>query len=93
MIHPLTGETLIRDVRPVIVTYAGLEETVQQPGWYPRYGGEAVYDAADLRAYSDAWSRLAARAHGPKTEGQIPPTGWDNTPTREASASPKTAFE
>jgi hypothetical protein len=64
MIHPLTGKKLKRDVRPMTVSYSGLEETVEQPGWYPSGNGDGVYDGLDLRVYSEAWERLAAKAHG-----------------------------
>jgi hypothetical protein len=62
-IHLITGAKLIRDIRPVTVSYGGLSETVQQPGWWPLGDGEAVYDAGDLKVYSDAWTRLAVEAH------------------------------
>ena len=35
IIHPETGETLYRDVRPIEYTYKGESMTVDQPGWYP----------------------------------------------------------
>jgi hypothetical protein len=63
MIHLLTGAQLTRDIRPIVVSYGGLSETVEQPGWYPRGKGEAVYDGPDLRVYSEAWQRLADTVH------------------------------
>lgn len=35
MIHPETGETLYRDVRPIEYTYKEQRIIVNQPGWFP----------------------------------------------------------
>jgi hypothetical protein len=60
MIHPITSVKLSRDIRPTVVRYGDLQETIAQPGWYAAEGDDRpVYEAADLRAYSDAWARLA----------------------------------
>jgi HTH-type transcriptional regulator/antitoxin MqsA len=74
MIHLLTGAKLTRGVRPIVVSYGGLTETVEQPGWYPRGKGEAVYDGPDLSVYSEAWQRLADTVHEAAKQPALKPT-------------------
>lgn len=47
-IHPETGETLSRGVRPFVVRYGGRSRTVQLPGWYPRNGGDSLHEGRDM---------------------------------------------
>ncbi len=57
-IHPETGETLTRDVRPFEVTIGDRSETVQLPGWYPAGDGDSIHSGADSRDVDDAIKRL-----------------------------------
>jgi HTH-type transcriptional regulator/antitoxin MqsA len=59
-IHPETGATLHRDVRPFTVTYKGRGLTVDQPGWYPENDGDALFVGKDLEPAATALKRLKA---------------------------------
>ena len=49
IIHPITGETLYRDVRPMEFTFRGETITVNMPGWYPAGDGDAIFTHEDLQ--------------------------------------------
>lgn len=59
-VHPVTGELLRRDVRPVIVRYKGHERTIDQPGWYPEDNDEGVLEGEDLLPSSEALREIKA---------------------------------
>ena len=60
-IHPETGEKLERGIRPLLITYKGLEETVDMPGWYPENGDDGIYSKEDRKIYGKTLRRLKAR--------------------------------
>jgi HTH-type transcriptional regulator / antitoxin MqsA len=57
-VHPLTGETLERDVRPLRVAIGPFSEQVMVAGWYPPGDGDAIHSGADLREYQEVRRRL-----------------------------------
>ncbi len=57
-IHPVTGEQLHRDTRPMTVRVGPFSEALMVPGWYPEGEGDAVHSGADLAAYEQARKRL-----------------------------------
>jgi HTH-type transcriptional regulator/antitoxin MqsA len=57
-IHPLTGETLRRDTRPMTVRVGPFSEAVLVGGWYPEGEGDAIHTGADLAELEKAWDRL-----------------------------------
>lgn len=63
IIHPITGETLYRDIRPVELTYKGESITVNQPGWYPQNGrdDDGILSQEDMAATDYALDILKAR--------------------------------
>lgn len=60
-IHPETGAKLERGIRPLLITYKGLEETVDMPGWYPENGDDGIYSKEDRKIYGKTLRRLKAR--------------------------------
>ncbi len=66
-VHPITGELLTRGVRTVTVTYKGLSEDVELPGWYPVDGDDSFHTGADLGASDEALKRMRA-IHERKTK-------------------------
>lgn len=58
----VTGEALIRGVRPTIIRYKGLSATVDMPGWYGRDPEDSVHTGADLRVSGRALAILKAKA-------------------------------
>lgn len=47
-IHPETGKTLVRGVRPQTVRFRTLSRVVDVPGWYPEDDSDAIHTSADL---------------------------------------------
>ena len=60
-IHPETGEKLERGIRPLLITYKGLDETVDMPGWYPKDNDDGIFSKEDRKVYGKALRRLKAR--------------------------------
>lgn len=60
-IHPETGEELERDIRPMLISYKDLKETVDMPGWYPKDSNNGIYSKEDRKVYGKALRRLKAR--------------------------------
>ena len=63
IIHPITGEILYRDVRPIELTYKGESIIVDQPGWYPKDGNDddGILSQEDMAATDYALEILKAR--------------------------------
>lgn len=47
-VHPQTGKTLRRDVRPQVVTFGAFSRTVDVPGWYPDDDSDSIHTGEDL---------------------------------------------
>ncbi len=60
-VHPETGEELVRDVRPMLITYKDLDETVEMPGWYPKNSDDGIFSKEDRKVYGKALRRLKAK--------------------------------
>jgi len=72
MIHPETGETLYRDVRPIKYTYKSESVIVDQPGWYPKNGNDydGILSQEDSRVADKALRIMKAR-HQQKSQEKI----------------------
>lgn len=58
-IHPETGKTLKRDVRPMAVEYGSMAREVDVPGWYAEPDdGNSIHSGADLKAADEAYADL-----------------------------------
>lgn len=58
-IHPETGKTLKRDVRPMLVQYGSMSREVQLPGWYAVPDDDnSIHSGADLKAADEAFAEL-----------------------------------
>jgi len=62
-IHPETGKTLWRGVRPQTVTFGSMSRTVEVSGWYPDDDSDSIHSGADL-AESDQVFRELKAAYG-----------------------------
>jgi HTH-type transcriptional regulator/antitoxin MqsA len=73
MVSPETGATLVRDVRPLTVTYRGESVTVDAPGYYPAEGDsdDGVLIGDDLAVTDAALRILKERVHGIPTPDRI----------------------
>ena len=59
-IHPETGRTLRRDVRPQVVTFGSMRRTVDVPGWYPDDDGDSIHTGAELAESDRVFRELKA---------------------------------
>ena len=59
-IHPETGKTLRRDVRPQTVKFGSMTRIVEVPGWYPDDDSDAIHSGADLTESDRVFQELKA---------------------------------
>ena len=71
MVAPETGETLMRAVRPFVVTYKGESVTVDLPGYYPEGDGDGVLVGDDMRNADEALRMLREKLDGVPTPDTI----------------------
>ncbi|QDM16481.1 type II toxin-antitoxin system MqsA family antitoxin [Tardiphaga sp. vice352] len=65
---PETGLPMVRDTRPMTITYKGQSSTIDMPGWYCDESDESIHTGDDLKV-SDA-ALKALRMH---TENLLSP--------------------
>ena len=65
------GTKLIREERPVEISYKGQSAMVQQPGWWCPDCGEGVLVGKDLSATEPAFVELKARVDGILTPAEV----------------------
>ena len=62
---PESGHRMLRDVRPVTLTYKGSSEIFDMPGWYCDGCGESIHNSEDMKTSDRVLDRVKARAEGP----------------------------
>lgn len=55
---PETGEPMVRDTRPMTLSYKGQSRTVQMPGWYCDASGESIHTGEDMKVSDTALREL-----------------------------------
>lgn len=55
---PETGKPMVRDTRPMEITYKGQSTTVDMPGWYCHESGESIHTAEDMKVSDAALKEL-----------------------------------
>lgn len=55
---PETGKPLVRDVRPMEITYKGASVTVDMPGWYGEDENDSVHSGEDMQVSDAALKQL-----------------------------------
>ena len=55
---PETGKPMVRDTRPMEVSYKGQSITIEMPGWYCDESSESVHTAEDLKVSDGALKEL-----------------------------------
>ncbi|WP_308548183.1 type II toxin-antitoxin system MqsA family antitoxin [uncultured Selenomonas sp.] len=55
-----TGKKLVRDTRPLTITYQGKSKTFSMPGWYPEGDDDGTFTDADMKVYDRAINELKA---------------------------------
>ena len=65
-IHPETGKTLRRGVRPQTVKFGSMTRVADLPGWYPDDDSDSVHSGADLAESDRVFQELKAAQERPK---------------------------
>lgn len=60
-ICPETGQPMVRDVRPMTITYKGHSATFDMPGWYCDASEESIHTGEDMKVSDRELNRLKAR--------------------------------
>jgi HTH-type transcriptional regulator / antitoxin MqsA len=55
---PETGKPMVRDTRPMTITYKGQSATFDMPGWYCDDSGESIHTADDIKVSDAALKEL-----------------------------------
>lgn len=61
MLHPETGEKLTRNTFPRTISYKGLSEAIDMPGWYTQNGDDAIFTKEDLQIYDKTMKTLKSQ--------------------------------
>jgi HTH-type transcriptional regulator / antitoxin MqsA len=57
-VSPETGKPMLRDVRPMTITYKGQSSTFDMPGWYCQESDESVHTGEDMKVSDSALKAL-----------------------------------
>lgn len=57
---PVSGHPMVRDVRPMAISYKGRSTNVEMPGWYCDASGESIHSGDDMKISDRALNRLKA---------------------------------
>jgi HTH-type transcriptional regulator / antitoxin MqsA len=55
---PETGKPMVRDTRPMTISYKGQSSTFDMPGWYCHESGESIHTPEDLKVSDAALKEL-----------------------------------
>ena len=55
---PETGKPMVRDTRPMELSYKGQSTTIDMPGWYCHESGESIHTAEDMKVSDAAMKEL-----------------------------------
>lgn len=55
---PETGKPMVRDTRPMELSYKGQSATIDMPGWYCHESGESIHTAEDMKVSDAALKEL-----------------------------------
>ena len=61
---PETGKPMIRDERPMTLTYKGASTTFDMPGWYCDESGESIHTGEDMKTSDRQLNKLKAQVEG-----------------------------
>ena len=62
---------MVRDIRPLIVSYKGRSETVEMPGWYCDTSDESIHSRADMKVSDLALVTLKAEDENLATPDEV----------------------
>lgn len=61
---PVTGKPMVRDERPMTITYKGASTTFDMPGWYCDESGESIHTGEDMKVSDRELNALKAKVEG-----------------------------
>lgn len=61
---PQTGKPMMRDERPMTLTYKEASATFDMPGWYCDESGESIHTGEDMKVSDRELNKLKARIEG-----------------------------
>lgn len=61
---PETGAPMVRDTRPMTISYKGETVTFDMPGWYCDASEESIHDGSDMKVSDRALTELKAKVEG-----------------------------
>ena len=61
---PETGQPMVRDIRPMTITYKAREARFDMPGWYCQASDESLHSGEDMKVSDRALNRLKAQVEG-----------------------------
>lgn len=61
---PVTGEPMMRGVRPMTISYKGHSATFDMPGWYCEASDESIHTGEDMKVSDRELNRLKAKVEG-----------------------------
>lgn len=61
---PQTGKPMMRDERPMTLTYKGVSATFNMPGWYCDESGESIHAGEDMKVSDRELNKLKAQIEG-----------------------------
>src|SRR3954469_17753607 len=59
-VYPVTGAPMVRDTRPMTITYKGVAATFDMPGWYCDASGESIHSGSDMKVSDRELAKLKA---------------------------------
>ena len=60
-VSPETGKDMVRETRPLTITYKGQSATFDMPGWYCQDTGEGIHTEEDQKVSDEALRDLKIR--------------------------------
>lgn len=61
---PQTGKPMMRDERPMTLTYKGVSATFNMPGWYCDESEESIHTGEDMKVSDRELNKLKAQIEG-----------------------------
>ena len=59
---PETGKPMVRDTRPMEISFKAQSATIDMPGWYCAESGQSLFTAEDMKVSDEALRALKQKA-------------------------------
>ena len=68
---PQTGLPMVRDTRPMQISYKGHTAGIAMPGWYCDQSGESIHSGEDMKVSDEALRQLRIKAENLLTPQEV----------------------